>query len=508
MDKQSVATKTTRSAAWLFGQGFITNLIGVGTTAILARQLNPKDFGLVALAGVLLKLFFAFGQATVGSYIIYDRSEGREERVQAAFWLNMAMILGICLVFIPFSSVLAMFYDEFLLQPVLLVILLRLIFSQISVVPEALIRRQIDYRMLVMRDSALAFVSAGLGVGMALTGWGVWSLIIPAVIVTIPRAILVMWMARWVPKLNFGFRYWREIFTYIKSLIGTTLLQALGNDGDSLVIGKLLGNSALGIYDRAWKTSNLITQNLVAVIADVAMPSLSTLRSRPEALRQAYHRMLRFLAIVAFPLLIGMFVLADDLIMLLYGPKWAASVLPLRILIIFTLQRAVGSPVGTLYNAVGRPDIGLKLNLAMLPLYFLAIIFGASLGINGVALAVTVIRTLGGFVAIYLACTLVELSFWKVIKSFLPPLEISLLMATAVSGVKFLLDRFLSLPLVINIIIDISAGAVVYLVLLLFFFRPQLEEVLFAFDNFSVPLGKRLRHWLHQEKPILKESVY
>ena len=500
MNKSSLATKTTRSAAWLFGQGFITNLIGIVTAAILARQLDPKDFGLVALASVILTLFFAFGKATVGNYIIYDRKEGREARVQAAFWLNMTMVLGIFLIFLPFSKAIAIFYNETLLQPVLLVILIRFILGQISIVPDALIKRELDYRLLVVRDSALQFISAFLGVGMALTGWGVWSLIVPGVVVTIPRAILVMWMARWFPKLEFGLQYWREIFAYMRSLIGTTLLQALGNDGDSLVIGKLIGSGALGIYDRAWRTSNLITQNLVWVIADVAMPSLSALKSRPEAMREAYHRMIRFLAIIAFPLLIGLFVVADEFVLLLYGPKWVAVVLPLRILIIFTLQRAIGSPVGVVFNVMGRPDIGFKMNLVMLPLYFAAILVGASSGINGVAIAVTFIRTLGGFTAVYLACRLIQLSFWEVMRSLLPPLEISLLMAATVYGVKLLMSSLFSLPVVVNLLIYVSVGGMVYIILLLTLFNRQLEEILFAVDSFSARVGNRLRVWLRREK--------
>ncbi len=507
LNKKSIATKTTRSAAWLFGQGIITNFIGIITAAILARQLDPKDFGLVALASVLLKIFFAFGSATVGNYIIYDCKEGRESRVQAAFWLNLTMVFGICLVFVPFSSVLAKFYDQTLLQPVLLVILGRLILSQISIVPEALIKREIDYRLLVVRDSVLAFISAFLGVGMALTGWGVWSLIIPGVIITIPRAFLVMWMSHWHPNFKFGFQYWREIFAYVKSLIGTTLLQALGNDGDSLVIGKLLGNDALGIYDRAWRTSNLVTQNLTSVISDVAMPSLSKLRSHPEAMRQAYHRMLRLLGIIAFPLLIGLFVVADEFILLLYGPKWISAVLPLRVLIIFTLQRAIGSPVGTVYNSMGRPDIGFKLNIITLPFYFLAILLGASYGINGVAYGVTIIRTLSGFVAIYLACKLIQLSFMKVLKSLLPPLEISMIMAAAVFGVKLLVNNFANLPVPIELLIYVCVGGIVYFFLLLTIFTPQLEEILFTLDSFSNQLGNRVRHWLHRENQITEETV-
>jgi PST family polysaccharide transporter len=256
----------------------------------------------------------------------------------------------------------------------------------------------------------------------------------------------------------------------------------------------------LGIYDRAWRTSNLITQNLAWTIADVAMPSLSALKERPEAMRQAYHRMLRFLGIVAFPLLIGMFVVADEFVLLLYGPKWVETVLPLRILIVFTLQRAISSPVGVLFNAVGRPDIGLKLTLAMLPLYFTGIFAGAHFGINGVAVAVTGIRTLGGFAAVYLACRLVQLSVLKVLKSLGPPLAIALLMAAAVYGVKLFLSSLFNLPVAISLLIYISVGGFVYFILLSTLFIPQMDEILFAIDNFSVKVGSRLRLLLRLKK--------
>jgi O-antigen/teichoic acid export membrane protein len=264
------------------------------------------------------------------------------------------------------------------------------------------------------------------------------------------------------------------------------------------VIGKLIGSQALGIYDRAWRTANLVTQNLVWVISDVAMPSLAALRSQPEALRAAYHRMLRFLGIVAFPALLGMFVLADELILVLYGPQWGGAVVPLRILLIFALQRAVGSPVGVVFNVVGRPDIGLKINLVMLPAYFAAIFAGTWFGIVGVALAVTLVRTVGGGAAVFLACRQIEMSFRTVVRSLLPVLGNALAMAAGVYGVKILVTRIFGYSAVAVLLIGSAFGGFLYLGILLTVAHSELEEILFAIESFSAGVGRKVRAWLRR----------
>jgi PST family polysaccharide transporter len=362
-----------------------------------------------------------------------------------------------------------------------------------------------DYQKLVIRDSILQLIAAVISVVMALTGWGIWSLVVPGLLIAIPSFILVLWMSHWIPTLPLRRHHWGEIFSFTKHIIGSTLLGQAIEDGDTLVIGKLVGSYGLAIYDRAWKTSNLITKNIVWVISDVAMPAFSSLTTRLEALRTAYGRVIHVLAIISFPPLVGMFILAEEFILVLYGPKWMEAIWPLRIFIIYAMQRAIGSPVGVIYNSMGRPDIGLKINLFVIPFYFGSIFLGAPFGIVGIAAGVTLVKTVSGFTAIYLACRLIGSSYVKTLRNLWPPLEASFLMGLAALGTKIAMDGFLHLTPLLTLIGCTIVGCTVYLLLLLTRYTGQLEEILFVLDSLSKPISLRIRMILRRP---LKTTAY
>jgi O-antigen/teichoic acid export membrane protein len=494
--QQSLATKAVRSGAWLYGRNIVTSLINLGVMAVLARQLTPADFGLVALAEVLLSLVINLSGSTVGPYIIQDRKEGWEERAQAAFWLNLTLVTGVCVLLTMLSPWVSKFYSEALLTGLILVMVGRFFLSQLGVVAEALIKRDLHYSKLVFRDSVLQVFSAVLSILMVLNGWGIWSLVIPGLIAAIPRVIMVLYMAHWVPKLPLRVPLWREIFAYIKYANGALILGTLLNDGDTLVIGRLMDSYSLGIYDRAWNTPGIILKNLTGIVNEISLPSFATIKADPETLRRAYNKTLTILAIVSFPLLVGLFVLADEFIVTLYGSQWVASVPLLRIFIPFALQRSIASPVGVIYLVTGRPDVGFKISLTQLPIYFACILIGSLYGVTGIAIGVTLSRTFFGMVGLYLSCRLIDLSFTRLVKTLWRPLEISLLMGLAVGLLKIFTGLIVPLPPVVSLFVFTTIGGVVFLGLLLTRYRSLLDDVLFVLDNFHKPFALRVRLWV------------
>src|SRR5690606_38219351 len=127
----------------------------------------------------------------------------------------------------------------------------------------------------VIRDTVLEILSSCSMVVLALAGVGVWSLIIPPMVVSPIRAVIVFIMAKWRPRLHFYVRMWPKIFTYSANVIGGTFVSMLTRDGDTLLVGKLLGNHALGVYNLAWVASNLVVNNLVGTINKLMLPAFS-----------------------------------------------------------------------------------------------------------------------------------------------------------------------------------------------------------------------------------------
>jgi PST family polysaccharide transporter len=467
-------------------------VLNIGVMAILARQLTPADFGLFALAQVILRFLTLLGSGGVGDYVIFDKQEGRAERLQAAFWLNMTMTLAAASVALCLIPVISRFYTITGLSSVLVALIARYIIGQMIIVPDAIVKRSLDYQRLVIRETILEIAGSLSSVVLALMGWGVWSLIIPSLCIAPLQLALALKLSRWRPELPLRIGQWREITRYSFNVIGVNLVTSITAEGDTLLIGRMLGVVQLGVYNLAWQSANIISRNISGVVGKIAMPALSAVAGDRERLQQAFNRMLRVLAIFSFPPLIGLFVTADIFIMVLYGPQWTGSIVPLQILIIYALRHSVGSPASVIYNVVGRPEVGLRYGLVFAPFYLLSIFIGSHYGIIGVAIGVTLSRSVFGFLQLWVGARLVGERFTELLSQLVSPLS-----AAAIMGAMIYMIKLVCAPLPIPKVILLSAlillGGVIWCVLAIKFFRQQWEEVLQVISALSPALGTRLR---------------
>lgn len=468
---QNITTKVVRGGAWLYGRILVTGVVNLGVMAILARQLSPAEFGLVALASTALGLLVVIGAEGINEFVIYDNKEGREERVQAAFWMDLAFSTTTALIGLLLVPWIARFYAEPALGPILVALLLRYPIDSLSKIPDALLKKRLDFQKLVIRDTILEILSSLGSVVLALTGWGAWSLVIPSLVVSPMRAIIVLRMARWRPSLAFHFKEWPHIFTYSGNVIGGTLANYVVNNGDNLLIGKLMGSYALGIYNLSWNVSNMVGNNVTGLVNKLALPAFSAVSGDLSHLRMGMSRMLRVLSVATFPLLIGLFVVADDFILTVYGSQWQQAILPLRILIIYALRYSVGSPAGVLFKAVGRTDITFKLGIYTIPFYLVSIWAGSYYGIVGVAVGVTLVRTTVGLISFELVARCLKTSFWKVIEPLVPAFMASCWMGGVVFLAKLLLNALLPESHLLNLVTLITLGGLTYFFLLRTFYH-------------------------------------
>lgn len=498
---RNVTQKAVRSGAWIYGRQIVTNLLNIGVMAILARQLTPAEFGLFALAQVILRFLTLLGAGGIGDYVIFDKQEGRTERLQAAFWLNLTMTLAAAAVALCLIPVISHFYAIAGLTSVLIALIARFIVGQMVIVPDAIVKRSLDYQPLVVRDTVLEITGALSSVVLALMGWGVWSLIVPSLWTTPLQLAFALRLSRWSPRLPLHIGKWREVSRYSFYVIGANLVNSITAEGDTLLIGKTLGVAQLGVYNLAWQSANIVSRNISGVVGKIAMPVLSASATDQTRLRQAFRRMLRVLAITSFPPLIGLFVTADIFILVLYGPQWTGSVLPLQILIIYALRHSIGSPASVICNAVGRPEIGLRYGLAFVPFYLLSIFIGSRYGIIGVAIGVTLSRTIFGLLQLWVGARLVGERFTGLLSHLVSPLS-----AAAIMGVIIYLVKWVCAPLPIPKVILLSAlmllGGIIWCVLVIKVFRQQWEEVLQVISALSPAVGKRLRTFTGFTQPI------
>lgn len=469
------------------GRQAISGLIWLVAIGVLARHLSPATFGVVALASVLLNFITLVAEGGVGAYVIYYRGEDWRTEAQAAFWLNFWLTVVQVVVACAAIPFVADFFPGEDLTQVFLALVAAFFIAQLIVVPEAIVQRDLRFSILAKRDITLTLMTAAISVALALQGFGVWSLVLPRLLVEPVRLVVVFLMAQWNPGAGFHVDRWRRTMRYAAPLMGTNILRLLSNDGDTLVVGRVLGGHALGYYNLAWQLSNFVGRNISSVVATVAMPALSLTANDPVRTRRGYKRMIQLLAALSFPTLIGMFVLADDLVEFVYGPGWQPVVVVLRIFIAFTLVRSVTSPIGTVFNAVGRPQIGLKLTAYTLPFYFVAIIIGSPYGVEGVAIGVATVRIVGGIVGATLVNRLLGTTQRDGFGVFLPPLFSATVMGLGVWCLRVLLGN--ALPIGVGLAICVSFGVVFYFGCLLLLARSTFVALRRSVESVFPPVG-------------------
>ena len=226
-----------------------------------------------------------------------------------------------------------------------------------------------------------------VSVFLAWQGAGVWSLVWGPLAGTASGSLVNWAFCRWRPSFHWSWRHFRELFRFGKNVFGERFLGYFAANSDYIITGRLLGASALGFYNFSYQIPHLAETHVAPIVTRVLFPVLSRVQDDRERLRRGYLQSLRWVAAVAAPFAVGLWVTAPEFVPVVYGERWQPVVLPMQILCAAGFVHALTSSVWTVQQAVGRPDIGFRWNAATLPLLLGALVVGAHWGVIGIACA-------------------------------------------------------------------------------------------------------------------------
>lgn len=457
------------SAIWVYGRVFITQIFNLVTVGIIARIVEPKAFGIVALGTILLSLVKVFVSQGFNQFIIFDKTEDYENRQYTAFWLATLIGLAVMVFGILLAESISNWYEEPDLKLVLIVILLRIPFDSALSVSDAITHKALQFKIIEIRDSILFAFSSVIAITLALSGYGIWALVVPNLLILPVRLLLSFKISKWIPKLYFFWGDVRKIFNYTIHVIGSSVTTFFISEGDSLIIGKTLGLTELGIYNIAWRSSNLIIRTFVNTANRLLFPWLNSHADNMNRFINSIIKVLSTVSFFIFPLLFLMIVVAEDFIYIIYGPKWYAAVLPLQILMIYTIRYSIGAPIGLALKALGRPDLVFKIVIITLPFYIISIFVGSRWGIVGVALAVTIVRTSFGMINFLVLARICKTQMITFLKPIFKPFIISLVMLIFVGSISSFYDMDQITDRLIRLILSVTFGFIFYCILMRIF---------------------------------------
>jgi lipopolysaccharide exporter len=392
VDIRGLRRRATSGARWTGTAMVIRIALQFIQLAVLARLLRVEDFGLMAMVNVVLAFAIAFADSGVSNAIIHYRDAKREE-LSSLYWLNVLSGAGVALLLWLLAPLIARLYQQPSLVDLLRVSAFVFVIGPLGQQFQVLFERDLRFKRLAGIETLAVVVSTAVGIGLALRGFGVWSLVWTTIVNAAVKSVALAargWM-EWRPLFHFVPAECRRFLRFGIYQMGERTLNVLGQQLDKMVVGIVMGPVPLGYYDMASRLIARPYQIVNPVFTRVAFPVFSAVQKDRDRLRKGYLELMEVLNAITIPLYIGMLVLATPFVLVQLGDKFAPSIPLLQILSIVGLGFALSSPAGSLILACGRADIGFYLNILRTGLILLAIWIGSRWGLTGVAWSMVIV---------------------------------------------------------------------------------------------------------------------
>ena len=355
---------------------------------VLARLLAPSDFGLVAAVLVVLGVLELGSDLGMKASVIYEQEPGITPRVHTAFSLGMVISLGLTALGILIAPLLADFFRTPEVTGLFRLAALNVALTGLGNVHDALLLRDMAFRPRITSETVRGVVRAAVSIGLAFAGSGAASLVWGMLAGTLSWAATLWWLTRFIPSLRLDLGIARTLLAYGLGASALDALAAVTTRLDAAIIGRVLGERALGLYSIAFRVPELMIQSVVWNISLVVFPALSRQRVLDrEGLGPAAVALVRYQGLYAIPAAAGLAVLAAPLVEVLFSSKWRDAAGVLAAIAVMTAIAALVHPLGDALKAVRKQWVLVLLNIALIPAMIVAIVAAASGGIVAVGWA-------------------------------------------------------------------------------------------------------------------------
>lgn len=424
--------KTISGVAWNSGGQLATQAVQFGIMVTLIRLLTPEAFGHLAMAMVFVGFAQIFNDLGFGAALVQGR-DVRASHVSSVFWVNVFLGGVLCGIFYAAAPYVAAFYGEPSVGEVVKVLGGVFVVAAPGVVPRALLQRAMTFRTLAAIDVVSVIGAGALAVGMALAGWGVWSLVAQVLARRALASAGALALVQQRPQLHFSLSSVRDVLGFSAGYSGFRFINYWARKSDDLLIGKFMGSAGLGVYDRAYRVMLFPIRRIISVISKVMFPALSSIQDDRARVRRIYLRTVGLLALVIFPMMLGLFAVADAFVLALFGERWAEAIPIIKILCFAALTQTLSNPTGWIYTSQGRTDWMFWWGVFGSGTLVVSIVVGVMLGtLQSVALAYLVANVVLLYPSVAIPGRLIDMRAAEVARAVAGPLACSVLMATLV----------------------------------------------------------------------------
>ena len=456
-EQTGLKQKTVSGIIWRFAERFGAQIVTFIVGIVLARLLDPEDYGIIAEVTVFITISQVFIDNGLGNALI-QKKNADEIDFSTVFFFNIVMCLVLYAILWAVAPAIAAFYGKDELTAILRVLSLTVVISSVKNIQQAYVSRQMIFKRFFFATLGGTLLSAVISILMAYRGFGVWALVAQQLInVTVDT--LILWITvKWRPIAAYSWERWRGLFSYGWKLLVSALIDTIYNNLRQLLIGKFYTDADLAYYNRGKNIPNLLVTNINSSIDSVLLPALSTEQDNAERLKAMTRRAISVSAYIMWPLMVGLAVIGEPLTRLLLTEKWLPSVPYLRIFCLVSACTPISTANLNAIKASGRSDIFLKLEIIKKTIGLAILIVALRFGVFWVAASLLVYTVIALVLNMSPNRKLLNYRVGEQLMDVLPSVGVSALMGAIVYAVTLLpiADIFV-------VLLGILVGAGVYL---------------------------------------------
>ena len=469
----SLKQKTVKGVLWSSLERFSVQGIQFVVMIIMARMLTPNDYGLVGM----LAVFIAVSQSLVDSgfsQALIRKQNRTETDNSTVFYFNIIVgfiLYGLLFALAPF---IADFYNEPQLTAITRVIGLSVLFNSLVVVQRALLTIKIDFKTQAKAALTAAIISGVLGIWMAASGYGVWSIVAQQLANLGINTLSLWFLSHWRPNLIYSWKSFHELFGFGSKLMVSGLIDTIYRNIYLIVIGRVFSAADLGYYTRAHQFTDFPSSNVSGIIQRVTYPILCSIQNENERLSYVYRRFLRLSAFIVFPLMMGLAAVAEPLVLALLKEQWLFAATLISIICFSMMWYPIHSINLNLLQVKGRSDLFLKLEIYKKIVGIIILCITLPMGLIAMCVGSFFSSMIALVINTYYTGKLINVGFLRQMHDLFPILGLSFSMGSFV----YLIIRLMSLNPIVELSLGICIGIIFYILLSILFKFSEFNELL------------------------------
>ena len=460
----NLKSKVKNGLKWTFIDQILSQIIFLVFSIFLARILTPAMFGIVGMITIFSNFAIIFIDLGFSAALI-QKKEVSPAQYSSVFWLNIGIGFFMYVLFYISAPMISQFYNQPDLIVLIRVICLSFIITSFSSVQANLLIKELQFKKKVIINWIAMLIGYIVAFVLAYEGYVVWALVMMTLTNAVLNSIMYWIISKWTPLFVFEWNTIKELSNYGFNFLGDSSVNYWSRNFDNFIIAKVLGSNDLGIYTRAYSLMLLPLRNVSTIVTKVMFPAFSQKQDDLQLLKKYYLNIIQYIALITFPLMIGLSLVSKEFVLLFFGNKWSAMIPILSILSGLGAIQSIISLNGLIYNSLGKVNIAFRVSIITNIVLIIAFVIGVNFGLIGVAYSYLIASALLLIPMYKIAIKQLSISLLEVFDVLRGIMFATLIMAIVLS----VINNYTELSLIAGLILKILISAAVYLMVVVFF---------------------------------------